>query len=309
MPSKLYNASVAASADGNDVYVTAGGAPDKQTYNNVYHYNRKTDHWTMLPPSGHRFGVLHMLDDKLTIFGGTDSRTRMPHCKITAYISETNSWHNSFFPPMLKIRFMPGVMTCKNYVIVMGGRIDRDSICDSIEVMNYRHHPKQWKQISVCLPVPMWGIKLTISGDNAIIVGCGIAGVPQVNKHYQIPLQVLLSSFDQPFLGHAVSSQWKEFPTATHWDTATVPYSNPPIIIGGKDLNGIAKRDITLYDDVKKSWRKVDYITSARGNVGVALLNNSTVMIIGGTSGGMGERQAEASVTTVEIGKVELNQQ
>ena len=39
-----------------------------------------------------------------------------------------------------------------------------------------------------------------------------------------------------------------------------------------------------LSDDVKKSWRKVDSLTSARGNVEVALLNNSTIMIIGGTS-------------------------
>ena len=64
LASKLYNASVAASAHGNDVYVTAGGAPNDETYNNVYYYSTKTDQWTMLPPSGHRFGVLHMLDDK-----------------------------------------------------------------------------------------------------------------------------------------------------------------------------------------------------------------------------------------------------
>ena len=262
----------------------------------------------MLPPSGHRFGVLHMLDDKLTIFGGSDLTTHKPHSKVTAYSSKINRWYNNF-PDMLNIRFMPGVMTSKDYVIVMGGRRDRDNIHESIEVMNYRIHPKQWKQISVCLPVPMWCIKLTISGDRAVIVGYGTAFTSQINKHYQIPLQELLSSCDQKFFGHAVSTQWKEFPAATYFDTATIPYSNPPTIIGGKDLNGIATCDVTLYDDVKKSWRKVDSLTHARGNVGVALLNNSTVMIIGGTSGGIGVQQTKVSVTTVEIGKVEFNQQ
>ena len=209
LPSKLYNASVVASADGNNVYITAGhdGAPNDETYNNVYYYNTETDHWTMLPPSGHHFDVLHMLDDKLTILGGSDSKTRRPHSNVTAYISKPNSWHNCF-PPMLKIRFMPGVMTSKDYVIVMGGKIDRNNIHDSIEVVYYRVHPKQWKQISACLPVPMWCIKLTVSGDCANIVGYGTAFTSQINKHYQIPLQELPSSCDQKFFGlNRMSSQ------------------------------------------------------------------------------------------------------
>ena len=295
------------SVDGNNVYVTAGGALDYETYNNVYHYNTKKDHWTVLPLSCHRFGVLHMLDDKLTIFGGSDSKTHKPHSKVTAYISRTNSWHN-YFPDMLNKRFMPGVMTYNDYVLVMGGKSGKGKIHDSIEVMNYRY-VKQWKEISVCLPAPMWCMKPTISGDNAIIVGGGTAVTSQTNKHYQIPLQQLLSSCGQPFFARATSTQWKELSAVTHFDTAIIPYSNPAVIVGGKDINGIAECDVTLYDDVKKSWRKVDSLTSARGHVGVALLNNTTIMIIGGTNSGLGHNQGEISVTTVEIGKVESNEQ
>ena len=111
-------------------------------YNNVYHYSTKIDRWTMLPPSGHHFSVLHMLDDKLTIFGGSDSKTHKPHSKVTAYISKTNSWHNC--PPcILKMKFMPRVMTSKEYLIVIGGKIDCNNIHDSTEVMKYHHHYKQ----------------------------------------------------------------------------------------------------------------------------------------------------------------------
>ena len=294
------------SVDGSNVYVTAGGALDYETYNNVYHYNTKKDHWTVLPPSGHRFGVLHMLDDNLTIFGGSDSKTHKPHSKVTAYVSSTNSWHK-YFPDMLNKRFMPGVMTYNDYVLVMGGKSDRHNIHDSIEVMNYRY-VKQWKQISVCLPAPMWCMKPTISGDNVIIVGGGTAVTAQTDKHYQIPLQQLLSPCDQPFFAYATSIQWKELSTATYFDTAIIPYSNPAVIVGGKDVNGIAISDITQYNDIKRSWRKVDSLTSARGNVGVALLNDSTIMIIGGTSSGIGDHQTQVSLTTVEIGKVESNQ-
>ena len=114
---------------------------------------QKKNHWTVLPLSGHRFGVLHMLDKKLTIFGGSDSKTHKPHCKVTAYISRTNTWHN-YFPYMLNKRFMPGVMTYNDYVLIMGEKSGKGKIHDSIEVMNY-HYVKQWKQISVRLPAPM----------------------------------------------------------------------------------------------------------------------------------------------------------
>ena len=70
MPCKLYDASIAVSADGSRVYVTAGEAPDNNTYNNVYCYDTKTNQWTALPQPGCYLGILHMLDERLTIFGG-----------------------------------------------------------------------------------------------------------------------------------------------------------------------------------------------------------------------------------------------
>ena len=104
------------------------------------------------------------------------------------------------------------------------------------------------------------------------MVGGRTAVTSQTNKHYQIPLQ---QSCDQPFFACATSTQWK-LSAVTHFDTAIISYSNPAVIVSGKDINGIEECDVTLYDDVKKSWRKVDSLTSAREHVGVALLNNST---------------------------------
>ena len=165
--------------------------------------------------------------------------------------------------------------------------------------MNYRYI-KQWKQISACLPAPMWYMKPTISGYNIIIVCGGTAVTFQTNKHYEIPIQELLSSCDQLFFALATSTQWKKLLATTHFDTTIIPYSNPAVIFGGKNIiiNGIAKCDVTLYDDVNMSWRKVDSLTSNRGNVGATLLNNSTIMIIGGTSSGIDHHQGKILVTT-----------
>ena len=282
------------------MYVTAGSAPDDNTLDNVYCYNTNTDHWTVLPQPGHYFGVLHMLDDRLTIFGGRDTATDELINKVTTYNNDTNSWYSEY-PDMLNKRFRPGVITYNKYVIVMGGESSPDNIHNNIEVMDY-HTELKWKIVSVKLPVPMYEIKPTISGDNITIVGYTNAE-GRSNGYYQFAI------LDQPPSTSATSNQWKKLSRATYFNAATVPYSNPPMIIGGDDDKDISTCDITLYDSSKNSWRKVDSLTSARNYVGVALLNNNSIIVIGGTSGGSGvEGALECSLTTVEIGNIVLNQ-
>ena len=308
LPCKLYNASVAVSSSVDVVYVTAGDAPDDKTYDNVYCYNINTDHWNVLPQTGHYFGVLHMLDDKLTIFGGRDTATDDFINKVTTYNNDTNTWHRQY-PDMLNIRLKPGVITYHNYVIVMGGESSPGTYHHSIEVMEY-HDELQWKEVSVSLPIPMWNIKPTISGDNIIIVGYTDAE-GCYNEHNQITIDEIISSLDQPLSTGAVSTKWKKMLHAIHYDTVTVPHSNPPVIIGGHGRaaqGSVSTSDVTLYDVSKNSWRKVDSLTTARSNVGVALINNNTIIVIGGSTSGTGVEGAKASsITTVEIGNIVLN--
>ena len=129
----------------------------------------------------------------------------------------------------------------------------------------------------------------------------------QNNGCYQIAIEEIL---DQPLSTSATSNQWNMMSRATYYNTATVPYSNPPVIIGGSDDKGVPTCDITLYDSSKNSWSKVDSLTSTRGYVVVALLNNNnTIIVIGGTRGGVGvEANKASSLTTVEIGNIVLNQ-
>ena len=103
--------------------------------------------------------------------------------------------------------------------------------------------------------------------------------------------------------------QWKELSAATHYNTTTIPYSNPAVIIGGDNQSDIPTSDVSLYDIHKNSWKKVDSLTSATKNVGVALLSSHTIIVIGGTSGGVGVEGALASsLSTVEIGTIIPNQ-
>ena len=305
LPDKLYAASVAVSLAGDKVYVTAGSAPDNNIKDNIYYYNTNTDHWTILPQPGHRFGVLAMLDNRLTIFGGQEPTTYEVLNKVTTYNNDTNSWHTDY-PAMLTKRFKPGVIAYKNYVIVMGGMVKPDCIYDSLEILDHHHHQLQWKQVAVKLPIAMWAIKPTISGDKIVIVGYNHAG-GRNNGYYQIKIKEILASLNQSLPTSVKSNQWTTLSSAIHWDTATVPYANPPVIVGG-NIEYAPTCEINLYNASKNSWITVDSLTSPRSDVGVASLNNNAIIVIGGSSGGKGlEANKAASLTKVEIGYIVPN--
>ena len=304
LPTPMYDAYVAVS-DGT-IYCT-GYTPSKDNRRDVYYHDTRSNQWKQLPRPGHHLGVLHMVDDKLTIFGGVDPTTDEIFLnKVTTYNSKTNRWYSQF-PNMLYNRNRPGVVTSHDYVIVMGGMSNPDTILDNMEVMNYHH--LQWREVSVHLPVPMWAFRTTISGDHITIVGYEQAG-SSYNGCYHIPTEELILSFDQSLSPGAVPLQWKKLSAPTHYSATTIPYSNPAVIIGGRNQSGdVPTSDVSLYDIHKNSWRKVDSLTSARKYVGVALLNSHTIIVIGGASGGVGVEGTKASsLSTVEIGTIIPNQ-
>ena len=287
------------------MYVTAWDAPDKSTEKNVYSYDVEADYWTELPKPGHRRGVLQMLDDNLTIFGGDNPYTKEALNKVTTYNATTRFWYK-LYPDMLNKRFKPGILTYQGYVIVMGGKRGLHGIHSSIELMDYQNL-RQWKQVSLYLPVPMWNIKPIISGDSIVIVGYSDSK-DRSNAGYQIAVQNVLSSC-QTLHSALTLTQWTKLPSPTYHEATVVPYSNPIVIIGGIShayySSSAATSDVTLYDASKNSWRKVDSLTSGRDCVGVALIDDNTIIIIGGTIEGYGVKDAkECSLTTVEIGRI-----
>ena len=305
LPTPMYAAYVAMS---NGTIYCTGTIPNKDSRQDVYFYDTRTNQWKQLPRPGHHLGVIHVVENKLTIFGGVDPNTDDYFNKVTTYNSKTNSWY-SHFPNMLHNRSKPGIVTSHDYVIVMGGANSPDTILDNMEVMNYHH--LQWREVSVHLPAPMWSIKPTISGDNIIIVGYTTAA-GCINGCYQILTEELILSFDQSLSPSAVPVQWKELSAATQYHTTTIPYSNPPVIIGGQNhvnQGGAATSDVSLYDIHKNSWRKVDSLTNARMSIGLSLINGNTIIAIGGnTQGGSIEAAMSSCLTIVEIGTIVPNQ-
>ena len=321
----MYDAYVAVS---NGTIYCTGSCPNKDNEHEVYRYDITSNQWKQLPRSGHRLGVIHIVDDKLTIFGGRDSVTNDIHKKVTTYCSKNDNKNDSkkdsknnsnndtkkdskedgkedgwyqCYPDMLQKRYKPGVITSHDHVIVMGGASSPDTDLDSIEAMNYRDEVPQWIEVSLHLPGLMWNIKPTLSDDNITIVGYS-DGVGRDKGYFQIPVEQRVSSLKPVFM------QWKKMSSPAHYNTVTVPYSNPPVVIGGNDGAYITTSDVSLYDASKNSWIKVGSLTSPRKKMGVSMINSNAIIIVGGCiAGGSIKAAGESSLATVEIGNIVPN--
>ena len=281
------------------VYVMAGGAADKDTLLYVFTYNITSNHWDRLPPPGHVVGVLEIIDGKLSVIGGIETNTVQLQTtnKVSTFIN--NSW-TQHYPHMSTPRWRPGVASYSDYIIVAGGARDLNTYTcnDDIELLYCKQSPC-WIRTNVNLPEPMCYISLTISNHLLYIVGYGTS-TGRTNKAYQIEVDKLTSSVTQP--PTSIRSQWTTIPSTPHHDTAIIPNSCPPVIIGGRYLQDVPMADVAM---LKESWSKVASLSSPRFAVAVVLINCESILVTGGTTGGKTFKEQMAhSITTVEKGTV-----
>ena len=74
LPAPMYGAYV--TVQDKKVYVAGGSGPVDDAEHQVYVYDVNTDHWGQLPPSGHYYGIPHIIGGKLAIIGGRLSATK-----------------------------------------------------------------------------------------------------------------------------------------------------------------------------------------------------------------------------------------
>ena len=285
----------------------AGDSPQRETYYYIFCYNITINEWSRLPPPGHYACRLQMINDKLTVIGGCDNNTNEVTNKVSTFNNNNKSWCE-YYPNLIRARGKPGVVVHEKYVIVLGGAIDNNTTSlDDIEVLNWTQKPFQWLKSNMKLPVPMWYISLVISDDQLCIVGFSTSN-GRFPMAYQIPVDSVLSSIAQAHApNRGLEVNWNQISDAPHYDTALLPYSYPPVIIGGHDTQYIPTSDVAILDVTKKTWHRVSSLSSARSYVAVVPISNEAILVIGGTMGGRGiEANQASSVATVEKGTVSL---
>ena len=305
LPVPLYDPFVA--VQHHKIYVT-GSSPVEDALHQVYVYNINTDQWGQLPPSGHYYGIPHIIGGRLAIIGGRLSATKKMTNKVSTFDEDSQTW-TSYYPDLLLVRSKPGVVSHLEHVIVAGGGLDDNTDHDDIEVLNWIEN-SHWRKVSIKLPVPMYGFKPTISDDHLLIVGYSHSNGRNRNA-YKTPVANITGSIDQQHSSDT-PTKWTELTAADHLYTALVPGSSPPVVVGGRDHidnGGTPTADIKMYDNSNKSWKKIGSLSSARNRVAVAAVYNNAIVVIGGCTKSDTIANAESSSLTVaELGQAELLQ-
>ena len=303
LPAPLYGAHVA--VQDKKVYIAGGDSPAAEdAEDQVYVYDANTDQWSQLPPSGHYYGIPHIIGGKLAIIGGCLSATKKMTNKVSTFNEDSQAW-TSFYPDLLSVRNQPGVFSHLEHVIVAGGVSytakddDTPVVKDDIEILNWIKN-LHWMKVSMKLPVPMYGFTPTVSGVHLLIVGYSDANIKRENSAYKIPVTNITASIDIP-------TKWTKLTAADHWFTALILSSSPPVVVGGQDATGAATEDIKMYDNSDKSWKKIGALSSARSEVAVVAVYDNSIIVIGGcTKGDTTANAGSSTVTVVELGQAEL---
>ena len=289
-------------------YVT-GFSPVEDAIHQVYVYDINADQWGQLPPSGHYYGIPHIIGGRLAIIGGRLSATKKITNKVSTFDEDSQTW-TSYYPDLLSIRSKPGVVSHLEHVIVAGGgrptaENDDTPVQDDIEVLNWIEN-SHWRKVSINLPVPMYDFTPTISDDCLLIVKhCPSKTCKQF---YKIPV----ANITAPMYQNRNSDKWTKLIMPTHWFTDLVPntMTSLPVVVGGEDTTGtILTADIKMYSNSNKSWKKIGSLSFARTRVAVAAVYNnaSTIVVIGGcTKGDTIDNVKSSCLTLVELGQAEL---
>ena len=288
------------------VYVCGGDSSVEDAEHQVYVYDINTDQWDQLPPSGHYYGIPHIIGGRLAIIGGRLSATKKRTNKVSTFDEDSQTW-TSYYPNLLSVRSKPGVVSHLEHVIVAGGTRpkteydDTSVVQDDIEVLNWIEN-SHWRKVSIKLPVPMYNFIPTIS-DDCLLIG-SYCPYQTCKQFYKTPVANITAS------NHNTdrSTKWTELTIPTHSVTDLVPNTSPPVVVGGEDITGtIPTADIKMYDNSNKSWKKIESLSSARSRIAIATVYNTAVVVIGGcTKADTLSHRISSSMTVVELGQAEL---
>ena len=96
LPVQLFAAYVAIQQ--HKIYVT-GDSPVEDAIHQVYVYDINTDQWGQLPPSGHYYGIPHIIGGKLVIIGGRLSATKKRTNKVSTFDEDSQTW-TTYYPDL-----------------------------------------------------------------------------------------------------------------------------------------------------------------------------------------------------------------
>lgn len=287
---------------GTEVYVCGGNTKGTQS-EDVFMYHTLENTWRTLPQPGVYYAVPVSIKDRLILIGGR-SRGRFWYkfsAKVLTFDVSSQSWIKEF-PDLLTGRSRPGVVAASHFLIVAGGKVtDRPQFSNDIEFLDTENSPLRWKRSVIKLPTHMWDLTVFSSEEYFWIISYG-DGDRHRNIVHRIAITDIVSSAKKEY-------KWEPLPETIRWKSKILSSNGClPILLGGENKEYMPSDAICYYDDDTGMWKEnqVATLSMPKAFPAVSLVGQNAVMVIGGCSSSKAEESEEYSVTSVEIGILEI---
>ena len=284
------------------LYIGGGYCTTVNDDYSMFSYKLTDDQWIRLPLLPQAYGVPTNINNELSYIGGKDYSTKRSTNKV---ITLRNDHWITPYPNMVVGRKDHAVVSYQHYIIVAGGEDEDGSTLDTIELFNCSDY--QWTLVSTHLPQPIKYINATTCNQSFIIAGYYGADGRAYNGTLIITMDSLVGTEQQQSLTRSTSEddKWSKLFKTPYWNTAIVPNTSPPVIIGGSK-QGKAVNNISLYDDSSDSWRTVSTLPISCAGATVATINDTIIVAGGFTDGSTIETLNATTLTSVVLGQLEL---
>ena len=230
------------------VYV--GGGSSRGNGYIVMAYNTRSQTWHKLPPHVALNFAMVVINNKLVLVGGCDSRgvTNI----LVVWEAGRRRWTQPY-GPMPTPRSSPSAVVYKQWLIVAGGRTVLKNI-STVEVLDIPSN--QWKS-ALPTPSPWCEMRFAIIGDMCYFMG-GYTG-PATEMVYSVSLPALVSQTTST--RSTPHPMWKTISTLGHTLRAPLTIGGKLLAVGGKE-NGKAVSDIHQYLPETNEWVVVGHSPS-----------------------------------------------
>ena len=79
------------------------------------------------------------------------------------------------------------------------------------------------------------------------------------------------------------------------------------MVAGGSSTSSMLTSDVFQFDRFNNEWKMIGSLAGSRADAAMCTINNTIVVIGGYSRGGGMEASEESSLSTMEIGQVEVN--
>lgn len=246
----------------------------------MYAYDVTCSKWEELPEYPNDKCSLVMVDDILTIVGGTrDGRTTN---QLLSLIGEgkQKKWVGHF-PPMPTRRCRVGVVYVQETIVVVGGVIDGNIACNTVEVMDIDR--RVWTA-ATCLPEALYRLSATVCNDSIYLLGGFDKNHLAVRCVLACPVRSLLRQKVPNAAIYTTPTQWNKLTDLSVTQSTCVTFRDQLLVVGGMDIGRKHNRiaDIRTYDPLGRQWEVVGHMSTPRRRCFAAVLMDEYLMIIGG---------------------------